>query len=454
MIYLLVFFFLVMSVASYKIFKGELANPAVIYCFMYLVSSFCTMCNVREWNVHLSYKTFLILFVGSIEFVSVVWLIERFMQSKYKIEHKDETFAGINNIVVGGLIIYSSFVTILTAYYVLKIAGSFGTYSSFTEAQALFKTHTSYNNDAAMPHYLSLMSKIVELSSYYCIISYIKYVIYSEKDVVKNAIKRVYYLIPCVLYTVKELISSSRISILEMALGTITISVIFWSQKNDWKKKISLKAICAIAVIGVVGMALFYVSASWIGRSNEKNAFQYITTYAGGSIECLNHYVLFPIEEEKSDIVGNETFYTLLQSLDKYHITHTHIAEKQTAHLSFRYYYDSMIGNVYTAYRRWHHDFGWAGIIILNGIMAAVYAIGYYIHKYRANIKNNELITVIYMYLAYCVYMHCIDSYFYTTVFQVTFVTNLVIFAIMYYILYRSRFSIMVRPQHENQVKK
>ena len=449
MIYLLVFFFLVMSVVSYKIFKGELANPAFIYCFMYFVSSFCTMCNVREWDIHLSYKTFLILVVGSIEFVMIVWLIGKFMNSKYKIEHKSEEFAGINNVIMMGLIVYSLGVTVLTVYYVLKIASSFGTYSSFTEAQSLFKAHTSYSNDAAMPHYLSLMSKGVELSSYYCIISYIKYVVYSERNIVKIAIKKLYYLIPCVLYIVKELIASSRISILGMALGTVTVAVIFWSQKNDWKKRISLKAIGITAAIGVVGMALFYLSASWIGRSNEKNIFQYITTYAGGSIECLNHYVLFPIEEEKSDIIGNETFYTLLQSLDKYHITNTHIAEKQTAHLSFRYYHDSMIGNVYTAYRRWHHDFGWAGIIVLNGIMAAIYAIGYYIHKYNANIKCNELITVVYMYLVYCVYMHCIDSYFYTTVFQVTFVTNLVIFTIMYYILYRSRFSMIIKPQHK-----
>ena len=256
-------------------------------------------------------------------------------------------------------------------------------------------------------------------------------------------------MIPPALYIVKELICSSRITVLSMLLGTVTVTIIFWSQKNDWKKKISLKAIGIVLSIGIVGMVLFYLSASLIGRVNEKNMFQYITTYAGGSIECLDHYVRFPYEEEKSDIVGNETFYMLIQSLDKYHITHTHIAEKQTAHLSFRYYYDSMIGNVYTAYRRWHHDFGWLGILILNGFMAVVFAIGYYIHKYRPNIKFNELLTVVYMYLVYCVYMHCIDSYFYTTVFQVTFVTNLILFTIIYYVLYRSKFTVIIRPEKQ-----
>ena len=54
MIYILVLFFLIMTILTYKLFKGEIANPAFIYCFMYFISSFCTMCNVKEWNIHLA----------------------------------------------------------------------------------------------------------------------------------------------------------------------------------------------------------------------------------------------------------------------------------------------------------------------------------------------------------------------------------------------------------------
>lgn len=452
MIYILVLFFLIMTILTYKLFKGEIANPAFIYCFMYFISSFCTMCNVKEWNIHLANKTFLILFIGTIEFVAVVWLVEKLFRSKCTVEHKNEEFAAINKYIMALLIVYSIVVIALTIYNVLKIADAFGTYNSFTQAQALFKAHTSYSNDASLPHYLSLMFKLLELSSYYCIIAYVKYVVYSDRKEKKRIIvTKLYYLIPCLLYIIKELICSSRISILSMCVGAVTIAIILWSQKKNWKSRIAFKNIGIIVAVGVVGMVLFYLSASLIGRSNDKNLFKYVTTYAGGSIECLNHYVIFPIEGEKSDIVGNETFYTLLQSLDKYKITHTNIAEKQTAHLSFRYYYDSMIGNVYTAYRRWHHDFGWIGIIVLNGIMAAVFAVGYYIHKYKPNMKFNELITVVYMYLAYCVYMHCIDSYFYTTVFQITFITNFVIFTILYFILYKSKLAVIEKPAIEEK---
>lgn len=441
MIFLLVFFFLVLTIVTYKLFKGEIANPAFIYSYTYLLSSICTLCNIREWNVHLSVQTFLILFVGSIEFVLITWLINVYFSKKYKVETKNNEVHKINNKFMIFIIVYAVVIIILTIYYVFKIAGQFGEYSSLTQAQALFKTHTSYSNDTSLPHYLSLMYKVLELSSYYCIIFYMKEIIYSSKgNIRKNALKKIYYIIPPILYCVKELICSSRISIMQMALGAVTIAIIIWSQKESWNKKVSLKVISVICCIGVAGLILFYLSASIIGRSNKKNVFQYITTYAGGSIECLDHYVRFPNEDEKSDIIGNETFYCLIQSLDKYKITHTDIAQKQTAHLSFRYYYDSMIGNVYTAYRRWHHDFGWVGIILLNGFMSACFAIGYYIQKYKANMKFNEVFMAIYMYLSYCLYMHCIDSYFYTSVFQITFVTNVIVFVALYYIFYKLNF--------------
>ena len=47
--------------------------------------------------------------------------------------------------------------------------------------------------------------------------------------------------------------------------------------------------------------------------------------------------------------------------------------------------------------------------------------------------------------------MHCIDSYFYTTVFQITFITNFVIFTILYFILYKSKLAVIEKPAIEEK---
>ena len=118
MIFLLVFFFLVLTIVTYKLFKGEIANPAFIYSYTYLLSSICTLCNIREWNVHLSVQTFLILFVGSIEFVLITWLINVYFSKKYKVETKNNEVHKINNKFMIFIIAYAVVIIILTIYYV------------------------------------------------------------------------------------------------------------------------------------------------------------------------------------------------------------------------------------------------------------------------------------------------------------------------------------------------
>ena len=49
MIYILVLFFLIMTILTYKLFKGEIANPAFIYCFMYFISSFVLCVMLKRW---------------------------------------------------------------------------------------------------------------------------------------------------------------------------------------------------------------------------------------------------------------------------------------------------------------------------------------------------------------------------------------------------------------------
>ena len=52
MIYILVLFFLIMTILTYKLFKGEIANPAFIYCFMYFISSF-VLCVMLKSGIYI-----------------------------------------------------------------------------------------------------------------------------------------------------------------------------------------------------------------------------------------------------------------------------------------------------------------------------------------------------------------------------------------------------------------
>ncbi|MFU7518193.1 hypothetical protein, partial [Clostridium sp. HCS.1] len=74
-----------------------------------------------------------------------------------------------------------------------------------------------------------------------------------------------------------------------------------------------MKSIITIGIIGILVLVIFYLSASWVGRINNKNIIDYITLYCGGSIENLNLFIKSP--PEASSIWGKESFYYLIKNL-------------------------------------------------------------------------------------------------------------------------------------------
>ena len=442
LIYLLVVFFLALTYVSYKVFDMELSNPAVIFSFMYFISSFCALLNINNFNIKLAPETFLLLFLGAIEFVLICYFVKKFFQQKYKLNtflKQDTPYVDRKNVII--LSVYSVILIVLLLYNIVLIANQYGEYNSFSGALSIFKTQTSYSNSVSLPHYLNLMFKVMELSSYILIYCFLSNIICNEElNIIERFKKNMLYLTIPVLYIIKELLSSSRITILQLSFATLVMGLIIWYSRYNWGQKIGLPFLITLSLVGVLGLGAFYSSAALIGRANSKNLVDYITAYAGGSIECLNQYLQHPNPVDNSDIVGNETFYPLIRSLDKYKITNFDIENKQTAHLSFRYYFSQMIGNVYTAYRRWHHDFGYFGVSILNGFMSLVFSICYYCFKFKKNNNHMGLYLSVYSYIVYALFLHPIDSYFYTTVFQLTFITNIILFIFLYVLLFYVKF--------------
>ena len=164
--------------------------------------------------------------------------------------------------------------------------------------------------------------------------------------------------------------------------------------------------------------------------------FEYITFYVGGSIECLNQYVKEPVETK---IAGEETFHNLLTNLNDMHITNLDL--NSSIHLEFRYYGKTMIGNIYTAYRRWIHDFGYIGALILNGFMAVFFNVFYNKIKY-GNYKKEKtiLMIIIYSYMSYSIYYHPLDSIFYNEFISRAFILFMFILLITYIIIMNIEF--------------
>ena len=135
---------------------------------------------------------------------------------------------------------------------------------------------------------------------------------------------------------------------------------------------------------------------------------------------------------------GEETFYNLISNLDSMGITNFNIRGRLTGHLEFRHENEVMIGNVYTAYRRWLHDFGIFGMFLLNAIVAIVvntiYSMLRY-HRFKSK-KIKDITAILFSYISYVIYMHPIGDYFYFEIFSRAIITVIVTIIIMYFLMF------------------
>ncbi len=383
----------------------------------------------------MSGATFLILLLGAVEFIGVSYLTEKLYLKRIKGKQEKER-SKLKTITVPKVLIYLvalyCIVTIcLQILVVIDISSRYEAFTGISRALTVYKEHTSYSKEVALPGIITLMNCPVIACAFAFTQIFLNNLLV-EEDKAKAIKKYKAYLLPAVLFIILYILQSNRGMIIDFFVGMLTIGIILWSVKGSWKKHVEIKTMVKIVTAGIIGLIIFYYSASVVGRINSKGLFDYITYYCGGSIECFNQYV--KNEKQIKMVRGEETFYGLISNLDSFGITNYGLTERESGHLEFIYYEDEMVGNIYTAYRRWINDFGILGIVVFQGIMAAFFTIIYNKIKYSKD-KYRNIWIIIYGYLAYTIYLHPMDGYLYLEVLSKAGIARLVAVILVYIVL-------------------
>jgi oligosaccharide repeat unit polymerase len=426
-----------MCVYVYTREHKDIFAPSLLFLISYVVSIGSAVLNIERWGIELHPVTFAVLLIGAIEFVGISLWIDRCYKKKTNLSADGKIqFAGVepaDEIKISAwkqVLTYLGCVVYCVLFYrqVQEIAVSAGGYQSFSEMLRLFKESTSVTLTASVPGWLAQMERIVMICAFIYLYFFLHNVIYcGNNPLVKRIFRNCALLIPFLTYMINGILNSDRLIILQTLVGAIVMIFILWVHRTG-KNNISWKTLLILAGTVCVGLLLFYWSAEKIGRITDKGIFEYITYYCGCGIECLNQF--FEAPPEPSAIIGKETFYNL--NLKLYNMGILELEEFYPIHLEFRYYGDVMLGNVYTAYRRWIYDFGFVGAAVLQGIMAAFMSVFYNHVKYGKS-KNNGFWLIVYSYLAYTVVFHAYDGYLYIQYVSQTGLTTLILFRLAYW---------------------
>lgn len=440
MIYFLLFTMIMFLVFSYIFFNKDIASPSVIICSMFIICVSFAVYNVDNWKIDYQFKTCMILVLGVLSFlitgliVNSIFIVNRrnnvktynnnkFFDNELKLYYVDKKIIFIFLVID----IVTTFFYFKEVYRISLVAGNdFG----YLGMMSYYRGYVAY--DSSAEGMSTLLTQFIKLCTAFGFVS-IYILVYNS--IVKRDFKRDGYLIIFVLLSMMQtVLGGGRGTILWLFSTAFVVSYITVMRKRNWKGHINFKYIKYGILILVTLLIGFYFLKNLIRIFNTTNSIvDYISSYAGGSIQLFNLYIKDPTTPSK--LVGQESCVGIYSTLDKLSIMDISSYYPNNSNLEFRFSNGISIGNVYGAFRRYYHDFGILGVSILQIICSLFYNIYYNKIKTLNKSHKSDFYILLYAYLTYHLFMMPIDDIFFKSFISLNCLTTVILLYIVYYLM-------------------
>lgn len=237
------------------------------------------------------------------------------------------------------------------------------------------------------------------------------------------------------LYLIHAILSGGRTKFLYYMVFVTTVAIILYRNKNNWNKTSRRAGLKYIFLAIVAGLAFFWTIDNTVRGSVYGSTFtmwDQFSKYISSPINALNIYLENPSRMES--LAGTETMYPLISILNK---LGANIPFSNNA-LEFVNFGTTsiVITNIYTASRRYIHDFGYLGLVTLMFFQGVIYSSWY------ATIKQNRiqgLNLLFYGVLTYPVAFYFIEERFLNDLFTLTMIFQLLCIALFWKLSKKSK---------------
>lgn len=411
---------------SFFTLKQDIFQPACLASASFVISVACAMINQSVWQYEYHYSTIFVIASALIVFWFVNFCCLYGIKGKSispRAKHGQAlTLIKIDGFLFACIILFELVTIVLYYLEVLSITGGGLSFSSMMNA---FRMMTSYSTSYSVSTIVSQMAKLA------LVISYVFSYILINNCFVNGLKKNIKFIVPLIIYCVLAILTAERYNLLKLFIVCLFLFNILYHKQKGVNKPFKLKTLAIIAVSVVGFFVLFWAVKSLVGRTSDSDLIYYIAQYAGGSIPGLDYFLQNPTSAE---IWGQETFDALVENLISLGLLD---ADSYISHLTFIYSNGVTIGNIYTTYRSWIHDFGFIGMFILEALCSLMVSVWYNIIKY----KNPKPITYItYSVFGYSILLHSINEVFYSANFCLGFLITVIEIHIVMWAIKHVRF--------------
>ena len=426
MIYLLAILLLLIFVGSIFANKKDLTAPAIIFSFGFVFQIFWVVLYHKAWRLDIHLNTFLVLFLGVLEFFLVTMLV-KFIANKIKPRKKDDKPFEMQEIKTNKVFEYiylavSIIISIVFVYYVvIAVNGTFNSIRSIVDAISDYDGLLKFSDEfdkSSVPFIVKNLNLAVVYSGYWFLYVIINNYFYNKKI----RIVQVLIFLSCLG---AGLISGARTPAFMMMIAGICYYLVLLFKKKSYKNLFTKKMFIYILIIGAVSIGLFFPAAKLLGRKTSGSAIDYLSLYCGAEVKNLDTFLQERDYLSRNYTFGSQTMYNLIQfGNEKLHIKGLY---SYRLDLPFRKVDNIDLGNVYTTFYAYIYDFGYIGLFIFVFIMAAICGSLYeYIIRQR-KLDKPKLSVLVYGVLFGCLLLSFFSNKFYEELFSPVFIKKILV---------------------------
>lgn len=395
--------------------KGDLFAPEVMLSIAFLFCTLSAIYQLRIWDHDIGIATYAII-VGAVLIAIAVGLAVRgLMPGRIRKSPGRLKTSPIPDWAIAVFLVLALITCVVMAYEIRRIGGT----GDFADVMVNYRQQSGYGTDLSerLPGWVSQLQNIVNVVGYLCIFNLIAFWKRLSRGQKAASIAAV------VLSALASMMTGGRFGTLCMVLGGLAM---FWVvyYRTHGGASVRPSTVLKVLLAVVAALVVFYFAKDFVGRVSDDTMVDYLTHYAGGGIVGLDMYLAAP--PAPSDIFGKETFYSLISGLRKLGLVDVPF---YLIHHEFRISNGVGIGNIYTALRDYHYDFGFLGMVVLHVAFCIIMSWAYERMKRHDSGLGTILLGMVY----YCVPMYGISNYLYANIVSFGFLIK----AIEAWILYK-----------------
>ncbi len=412
------------------IITKEIFSPCALILVSYILAILCAIYNIENWQINLHNNTFLVILVGLLSFFITSMIISVFMRKNNKMEVLKLTYINVDQNMVFLLNLISFVIFCIYTIYFFKGVGSFSGFEQFSKAMTSYRYRVKFLDEEYIPTIINFLSKFCRALAYVYSYILINNSIYSKQNNLKMK-KYKKYILGIMIYIPMTFMGGGRFNLIIFILNCIVIWNFLYRKSSG--KTLNFKNLFKVVILLIIVIGIFSISRSLVGRTSKSGMLDYVTQYFGGSIHIFDMYM--QEDYEFNGVIGQELFSDLRKFMTQIKILPISNIPSDVG--NYRATSDGVIiGNVYTGFRKMHHDFGVIGVIFFQSILAIIFNYLYYKIVYN---KKNDIISkelLVYSVLSFCLILHSYSEFFFSTIISFNyFFVFFMIFIIRYCLL-------------------